>query len=92
MFGRDGPLRRQRPGILVDPEARDRRLGAMPEIEHPPVRADGHYRRPARGRYLGLARQLAAIGIDGEDRDLILVLQAHVERRRHLLPSLGLLS
>src|SRR4029077_19598002 len=52
-------------------------------------RALRQYRRPARDRRLGLPRQAAGIGIDGEGRDLVLVLPAHIQSVRHPLPSLG---
>ena len=83
----DRPLGREPTGALVDPEARYRRLAAMPDIQHVPVRADRQHGRPPRDWHLGLRRELAGVGIHGEGRDLVLVLQANVERVWHLLSS-----
>src|SRR5207253_183386 len=51
---------------------------------------DGQHGRPARGRHLGLRCELAGIPIHGEGDDLVLVLQANVQRIWHLLASFGL--
>src|SRR5439155_18239157 len=84
---RDRPLGREPTGGGVDPEARDRWHRAMPDIEHVPIRAERQHGRPPYNRHLGLRRELAGLGIHGEGPDLILVLQAHVERVWHLAPS-----
>ncbi len=64
----------------------------MPDVEHVPVRADRQPRRSPRGQHLSLRREPAGVGIHSEGRDLILVLQANVQRVWHLFLSLGFLS
>ena len=58
----------------------------MPDIEHPPVGADRDYGRPARDREFGLRCQLPGVTIQGESRDLVVVLQANIESVWHFDP------
>jgi hypothetical protein len=62
----------------------------MPDIKRLAVRADREDRRPARPRHLGPHCQPAAVAIDRKHRDLVVVLQAHIEQIRHLSSSLDL--
>jgi hypothetical protein len=90
MFRGHCPLQRQPSGALVDPETRYRRLGAMADIQHLPVRADCQHRRPARDRHFGLPRKPAGLGIEVEGGDLVVILQANVQRLWHCSPSVFL--
>src|SRR5580704_12057195 len=89
MLLRDRALRLKPSGLLVDPETRERRAGAMPDIQHLAVGADRHDRGPAGGRRLGLARELTGIDVHREAGDLLVVLQANVESMWHRFPPAG---
>jgi hypothetical protein len=58
---------------MVDPEAQDRWLDAIPDVEHAPVRADGQHSWSPRGQHLGLRRKTAGVGIHSEGCNLFLV-------------------
>src|SRR5215208_4921371 len=51
----------------------------MSDIEHAPIGAERHDRRPAGDRRIGLTGQPASPGIDRERRNLVLVLEANIE-------------
>jgi hypothetical protein len=64
----------------------------MGDVQHVPIRADGQRKRPARYWHLGLRREPAAVSIQVEGRDLVVVLQANVQRVWHGSHLLGILS
>src|SRR6516164_10907036 len=62
----------------------------MPDVQGAPIRADRQHRRTVGGRHLGLAHELAGVGVDREGDDLVLVLQANVQSIWHFFPPSGL--
>jgi hypothetical protein len=82
---------RERAGILVDSEARNSWPEAMPDVEHTSIRAERQESWSPLNRHRGLRRKPAAIGIYGEGRDLVFVLQANVQKVWHLFISLRFL-
>ena len=61
----------------------------MADIERAPVRADRQYLRPSGSRHIGLPREPSGVGINREYGDLVLVLQADIQRIWHLILPWG---
>ena len=81
-----GPRQRDAAARGIDPVARDRWPLAMADIKRAAVRTDRHNRRPAACRHIGPLRQRAALAIQSEDRDFVVILQADVQHV-HCSPS-----
>jgi hypothetical protein len=91
MFHRDRAVWREPAGVLVNSEARNSWSEAMRDVEHTTVRAERQESWSPVNRHRGLRHKPPAIGIYGEGRDLVFVLQANVQRVWHRFISLRFL-